>query len=222
MKVFIDSREQEKVQKVLTYFETNKKKFPHIESIEVKTLDTSDLATADGNIGIERKSSKDFVASFCSDRLKQQLFELRSNYKTPLLIVEDYDGIMDCIVKNPQLHPNVVLGVVSSALSHNGVPITFVGPFYIPFVLQLIEKTYDGSRETYENIEYTPIRRSWTKDNMKLNIVVGIPQVNEILGLRLLQTFGSIKAIANATEEELQQVPGIGEEKAKQIKEVLE
>jgi len=217
MKVYIDQREQSKASKIVSYFKANAKKFPHIESIEVRRLQTSDIATDDGNIGIERKSKADFVASFCSPRLKQQLFELRSNYKTPLLVVEDYDGIMDCIVKNPQLHPNVVLGVVSSALSHNGVPIIFVGPFYIPFVLQLIEKTYDGSREQYENVEYTPVRRSWTKDDIKMNVLIGLPYVDQVIGARLLQTFGSLKKIANATEEELMQVPGIGEERSKQI-----
>ena len=222
-KVYVDSREQDKIPKLLSHFDANKEKYPHIDSIEVRKLLTSDLATDDGNIGIERKSSKDFVSSFCSDHLKQQLFELRTNYKTPLLVVEDYDGIMDCITRNPQLHPNAILGVSSSALAHNGVPIQFVGPFYIPFVLQLVEKTYDGQREQYENLEYTPVRRSWTNDNMKLNILVGLPNINEITGRKLLSHFNnSIQRITQSSLEELQEIPGVGPERAKKIKEILE
>jgi len=41
-------------------------------------------------------------------------------------------------------------------------------------------------------------------------LVEGLPNVSAVLAKRLLMHFGSIKDIANASEEELQEVEGIG------------
>jgi len=222
MRVYIDSREKEMIQRVLKYYRKNKIKYPYIESIKIKKLITGDIVTADGLFGCERKSSSDFISSIITRKLKQQLFELRQNYKIPILVVEEYEGIMDCINKNPNIHPNVIKGVVTSAISHNGVPIQFVGPFYISFVLETINKLYDGEKEYYETEDYTPIRRSTTKNEHKLNIVMGLPDIKDVLAKSLLSHFNnSIREIANADEEELMRIKGIGKNKAQKIVEIL-
>ena len=158
MKCTIDTREQETINRVLDYYNSNKENYPNIESIDVAELSTGDFRTNDNYFGDERKSVKDFIASILSGKLKQQLYELRHQYELPLLIVEGYDGIMDCINKNPQVHPNVIKGAVTSALTHNGVPIQFVGGFYVPFILDTVNKLYDGKKQQYEAFGYTPVR----------------------------------------------------------------
>jgi len=221
MKVYIDSREQEKIQTIIEYWENNKKRYPHIESISVRTNKAGDICTGEGLVGVERKSAHDFIPSICEGKLKKQLYELRQNFQFPFLLVEDYDGIWDCIKKNPQMHPNVIKGVTSSSISHNRVPIYYVGSFYNSFVLELIEKFYDGKSEQYEK-EYTPIRRASTKEEKKLNIIIGITNIGRIEGLKLLKHFNySIKAIADAPIEELMQIERIGKTKAEHIKEIL-
>jgi len=221
MKVYIDSREQDKIQTIKTYWVGNRKKFPHIEAIETKLLITGDMCTSDGFVGIERKSKADFVASICEGKLKKQLYELNQNYRFAFLLVEDYEGIMDCILKNPHIHPNVIKGVTTSSVSHNRVPLYYVGNFYNSFVLEMINKFYDGKSEQYEK-EYTPIRRASTKEEKKLNIIIGITNIGRIEGLKLLKHFNySIKAIADAPIEELMQIERIGKTKAEHIKEIL-
>jgi len=222
MKVFIDSREQEKIQKVIDYWESNKKKFPHITEIDIRTNAASDICTSDGFVGVERKSAADFISSVCGGKLKQQLHELKENFKHAFLFVEDYDGIMDCIEKNPKIHPNVIIGATASTFAHSGVPICYVGAFYTPIVLKLIEKFYDGKENQYKK-DYTPIRRVATKNEEKMNIIIGLPNVGFTEGEKLLQHFDySIKRLVNASLEELTEIEGIGKKKAQKIKEVLE
>jgi len=221
MKVYIDSREQEKIQTIKTYWAGNRKKFPHIEAIETKLLATGDMSTSDGYVGIERKSKADFVASICEGKLKKQLYELNQNYHFAFLLVEDYEGIMDCILKNPHIHPNVIKGVTTSSVSHNRVPLYYVGNFYNSFVLEMINKFYDGKSKQYEK-EYTPVRRAVTKDEELLNIIIGIDGIGMTEGSKLLQTFGnSISKIANASIEDLMKVERIGKTKAEHIKGIL-
>ena len=52
--------------------------------------------------------------------------------------------------------------------------------------------------------------------------MAGFPGVNTTLAKRLLQQFGSIINLANASIEELAEVHGIGKTKAQTIREVLD
>jgi len=227
MKVYIDSREQETIQRVIKYWKSFKDKwFKHINEIEVRTSDTSDICTSDGFVGIERKSSADFISSICgSGRLKQQLYELQTNFEHAFLFVEDYDGIMDCITSNPQIHPHVILGTYASVLAHSKVPICFVGDFYAPVALLTIEKFYDGKEAKYQQ-EYTPIRRSITKEDHQMNIVMGLPNIGVSDGKKLLQHYNNsiYKLVKESIEnnEKLLEIDGIGKKKAEKIKEVLQ
>ena len=219
MKCTIDTREQETTNRILDYYNNHKADYPNIEEIEVKELPTGDFKTNDNYFGLERKSVKDFISSLLGGKLKQQLYELRHQYKLPLLVVEGYDGIMDCILKNPQVHPNVIKGAVTSALTHNGVPIQFVGPFYVEFILDTVNKLYDGKRQLYENIGYTSIRtKSISKQDFLIYFIHGLPGVRSKVGSNLVKYFPSVKSIVDATEEDLIKVKGISEENAKHIK----
>jgi Fanconi anemia group M protein len=52
-------------------------------------------------------------------------------------------------------------------------------------------------------------------------IVEGLPNISAVLAQRLLQHFGSIRGIANASKEELCEVHGIGKNIASEIVRVL-
>ena len=222
MHVFIDSREQEMISKLTTYFESNKDKFPYIESLSVKTLPSGDLCTDDNYFGCERKSPSDFISSLVSGKLRQQLIELKHTYQNPLFIVEGYDGMQDCILKNAgNINPNVIIGATTSALSHYSVPIQYVGGLYEKFTLSLINKFYDGKQQRYQS-EYTPVRRAATSSEYKMNIIKALPGVGSTIATNLLQHYNnSISSIVNASIEDLTTIEGIGKERAKQIKEVL-
>jgi len=222
MKVTIDTREQETIERLIDYYENNKEKYPCVESIDVAELSAGDICTNDNYLGIERKSDKDFISSVQSGRLKQQLYELRHKYEYPLLVVEGYDGIIDCIRKNPQIRPKAILGTVTSSFSHNAVPLFFVNGFYVQFVLELVQKLYDDKKQHYETYCYTPIRRVVHKKDFFKYFVLGLPGIRGTLCKNLVHYFdSSTSRLVNASVEELQSIPGIGKGKAQKIKEVL-
>lgn len=221
MKVYVDTKEQNKIQQVISYYKSHKDKYEYIESIVPKHLVVGDTCTSDGLLGIERKSTSDFIPSVIKGTLQKQLIELKQNYQIPLLVVEGYDGLQDCILKNPDVHPNTIIGMATSSLTHYGVPIQFVGGFYEPFVLSTINKLYDG-KSLQREIDYNPVRRSMTKDEERLNIIIGIEGVREKQGKRLLKSCNnSVAGIVNATEDDIMEIPGFGKKKAKHIVEIL-
>ena len=222
MKVYIDAREKDKIQKVLTYFSANTNYFKYIDSMSIKTLESGDIATADGKLGIERKSPSDFISSLFKGRLHKQLYELKQNYETALLVVEGYNGMEDCMASNPQIPPTTIIGASTFSLSRFNVPIQFVGHFYEPFVCSIINKLYDGKTQRYST-DYTPTRRTATKDEHQLNIIMGIPGISKTIGKTLLDhSNNSITKLCSLSEEELTSIPGIGKKRAKLIQEILQ
>ena len=56
----------------------------------------------------------------------------------------------------------------------------------------------------------------------QLFIVEGLPEVSSVLSRRLLRRFGSVLGVFNADEIELKDVEGVGEIKAKKIRDVID
>jgi len=52
-------------------------------------------------------------------------------------------------------------------------------------------------------------------------VVESLPSVSAVLARRLLDRFGSVEAVAAACQKELQEIEGIGEKKAQEIRKVL-
>lgn len=225
MKVYIDNREQKKIQNLINYWKDNKDRYQKIESIEVRQNATSDICTADGLVGIERKSSADFIGSICGGKLKQQLYELKQNFSYPYMFIEDFDGIMDCIEKSPQVHPNVIVGTIASVFAHSQVPVCFVGGFYNQIVLTTLNKFYDGKEKQYDK-DYTPIRRTATKDEYQKNIIMGLPNVGLTDSEKLLKANNNsvYNFVRTAVEnpEKLKNIKGIGDKKIQKMKEILQ
>ena len=220
MEAYIDIRERAKIEELLSYWNNNLKSLKHITHMSTKQNRVGDLITSDGLVGIERKSESDFIPSLLSDKLKQQLYELKQNFTYPFLFVEGYDSIFDCMIKNPRVHPNSIRGGFVSVLAHSRVPISFVGSFYTPIVLHMIEKFYDGKNVTEK--DYNPIRREVTKKDYAKYFVRGLTGIGETYKEPILKHFNnSIKNIVNASEEDFKKIQGIGSITAKKIVEVL-
>lgn len=230
MEIDVDYRETEKVPLFRNFI--SQKKTDIITGINVKPLQVSDVCTADGVVGIERKAG-DFVQSIYNEQLDKQLRELTDNFDFAFLFVE-YDGIVDIMTDNKGTNPKVIIGALTSVLARNKVTVMFTGnygsikeplqphPFYIPFVVRTIEKIYDG-RTVKKASSYTPLRRKPTSIEIKRAMFVNVfPNLGEQKVKNLFEYFdNSIKNIASAPIEELVKVKGIGESLAKRIQEVL-
>lgn len=216
MKICIDSRERLKIPLFKRYVE---KKCKVITEVEVVTAKTADLHDGFGNIGIERKGT-DYIKSLYSGLLDKQLTELSNNFRYPFLFIE-YDGIKDMIVKNPGVNPGVIVGSIASVLARHKVTVCFVGDLYVSFSCKVIEKFYDFQNKV-KQIEYTPIRRGATADEVRLDIISRIPKVGLKKGRALLEYFdNSIGKISNATEEEIMKIPGFGKKLSIEIRRIF-
>ena len=132
------------------------------------------------------------------------------------------------IQDNLGVGPQNLIGKLTSILARYRVTVHWTGnyatikpplephPYYVPFAVRTIEKFYDGKNETKQSL-YTPIRRQAKPQEVKLDIASRFPRVGRMKAIRLLDHFGSVKNICNATEEELKEVKGIGEGLAKEI-----
>jgi len=226
MKVYIDSREKEKIPLFQQYVKAGKSKI--ITDVEVGMYETSDANSGDGIVGIERKH-KDFLSSIYDGTLDQQLKELSDNFEHAYLFIE-YEGLMDIISQNPLANPDTIMGKVASVMARKDITPCFVGDFYVHMVCKTISCFYDG-RTPIKEISYTPLRhrgmktkkkRKPTVKEVQLDALSRIPNLGAKIALHLLEQFDfSIQKIAKADMKELQKTPGVGKKMATYIQEVF-
>ncbi|MCJ7570526.1 MAG: DEAD/DEAH box helicase [Candidatus Thermoplasmatota archaeon] len=182
--------------------------------IEPQQLDVGDYILS-SRIGVERKSTEDFLSSLIDGKLFRQIQRLRDSYSRPILILEGEN-----LFTHRNMNHNAIYGSLASISVDYGIPImTTKDELETANLLSVIAK-----REQKEEKKAVAIRGE--KTQMSLNerqqfLVEGLPNISAILARRLLLHFGSIRDIANATEEELQEVNGIGKNIASEIIRVL-
>jgi len=182
--------------------------------VEIKQIAVGDYIVSE-RIAIERKRATDFIDSMIRKRLFEQVARLKEAYEMPILIIEDEDLFSRNVDKR------AVYGAMACLLTDYEIPIIRTGG---------IEETANiifaiAAREQFRKKKEVALRGK--KPNMSLKerqqfIIEGLPHVSAILAKRLLRHFGSVKAIMNASLQQLKKVEGIGEKKAKAIKEVIE
>lgn len=170
-----------------------------------------------GVVGIERKSD-DFLGF---DRMVEQVKELKQGFGDKAFLVVDCN--LDDLIEQSQNHfhkdmESAILGMVASLCTRIGiVPLFCSNKRYTARIMKgLFEKGNDG--KTNEHLK--PIRPRETHKDRQIHMLCGYPNVDSVIAERLLKHFGSVKAVVNADQKELQQVEGIGETKAKQIYEI--
>jgi ERCC4-related helicase len=183
-------------------------------TIEPQQLDVGDYVLS-SRIGVERKNTQDFISSLIEGKLFKQLQRLRDAYSRPILILEGEN-----LFTHRNMNHNAIYGSLASISVDYGIPIiTTKDELETANLLSVLAK-----REQKEEKKAVAIRGE--KTQMSLNerqqfLVEGLPNVSAVLAKRLLMHFGSIKDIANASEEELQEVEGIGKNIASEIIKLL-
>ncbi|MCK5593923.1 MAG: DEAD/DEAH box helicase family protein [Candidatus Aenigmarchaeota archaeon] len=205
IKIYVDHREPKLI-----------KKLTETDNTEIisKQLAVGDVIVSD-RVGIERKEVGDFLQSIIDKRLFTQMTELKETFERPILIIEGKNlyGIRN-------MHPNAIRGALASIACDFSIPV-------IP--TRDIEDTKDmvialARREQGEKREISlrGTKRSKTKKEMQEYIISGFPDINIKLSRRILERFGTIKRFINCKEKTLEEIEGLGKEKAKKIKDIVE
>ncbi|HWG90679.1 MAG TPA: DEAD/DEAH box helicase [Candidatus Thermoplasmatota archaeon] len=176
-------------------------------------LPVGDYVVSDRLI-VERKAATDYTASLMDGRLFPQVKALREACSAPLMLIEG-DGLFAT-----RMSPEAIWGSIASLLTDFRVPIlTTRSPEETADLLAALAK-----REQRDERRAPAVRgekAALGDEERQRYIVEGLPGVSSVLARRLLDHFGTVRALANAEPDQLAEVEGIGKEKAAEIHRLL-
>ena len=204
--VYADSREgNSKVIRHLTEMELDVK----IQSMAVADYQVSD------EVAIERKIAKDFVDSIIDKRLFKQARELSEEFKKPILILEGDD------LYSGMVNANAIRGSIASIALDFGISIipTRNSQDTAAMIKRIAIREQNGERAP---VQIRTDKKPVSLLEQQLFIVESLPSIGPVNAKNLLEHFGTVSNIINASEKELQEVDGIGKKTAETIKKVVD
>ncbi len=163
--------------------------------------------------GVEFKTQDDFIASILDGRLLEQAKLLRKTYERPIIVVEGNKDIYS--LRN--VHPNSIRGMMAALAVAFGIPVimTSDGRETAALLKIIAEREQNEGSSNFSAHNSKPL----TPHHQQEYVVGAIPGVGPVLAKELLAKLGSVRGIANADEESLKSVEGVGEKKAKTLTE---
>lgn len=198
--------------------EGNSKVIRHLSEMEidvkVQAMAVGDYQVSD-EVVIERKTAKDFVDSIVDKRLFKQARSLMEEFKRPLIILEGDD------LYNGMINPNAIRGSIASIALDFGISIipTRNAQDTAAMIKRIAIREQSG--------EKTPIQIRTDKKpvnlwEQQLFIIESLPNIGPVNAKNLLEHFGTVANIINASESQLQEVEGIGKKTAVNIRKVVD
>jgi len=180
---------------------------------------TAQLVSADylvsGKVGVELKKVADFVNSIVDGRLLGQVKDLKNNFDKAVVIIEGEEDIYS--VRN--VHANAIRGMLASIVLDFSVPVLYTkNPRDTAALLAVMAKREQDSSRDFSYHERKP--RSM-KEQQEF-IISAFPGIGPLMARNLLNYFGSIKNVVNASKSELVVLEGIGEKTADKLVEMFE
>ena len=204
--VYADSREgNSKVIRHLTEMEMD---------VKVQSMAVADYQVSD-EVAIERKTAKDFVDSIIDKRLFKQARELSEEFKKPVLILEGDD------LYGGMVNANAIRGSIASIALDFGISIipTRNAQDTAAMIKRIAIREQNGERTP---VQVRTDKKPVSLSEQQLFIVESLPNIGPVNAKNLLEHFGSVANIINASEKELQEVEGIGNKTAENIKKVID
>ena len=198
--------------------EGNSKVIRHLSEMEidvkVHSMAVADYQVSD-EVAIERKTTKDFIDSIIDKRLFKQAKELSEEFKRPLMILEGDDLYAGMV------NPNAIRGSIASIALDFGISIipTRNAQDTAAMIKRIAVREQTG--------EKTPISIRTDKKpvslwEQQLFIIESLPNIGPVNAKNLLEHFGSVANVINASSSELQEVEGIGKKTAESIRNVVD
>ena len=190
-------------------------------------------------IVIERKSIFDFISSLRSKRIWDQLFKLMDinhifgyKIKHRLLVIqqtfEDYFGKIPARYRYKKDHRSfwrfITSAMVDIILVYQ-IPVIFLSTndqFYelLNILIYRDISSWHAWTLKYNWYSRRAIYKLPVKDN-RLILLCSLPLIGQTLAKRLLDNFGTLVNICNASVKDLRQVKGLGKKKAQSIYDIF-
>ncbi len=183
-------------------------------NLEVKTLPIGDYIVAPETV-VERKSVADLISSIFDGRLFDQCDRLKENFAHPIILMEGNVDEIDSLVENPF----VFYGALSTIAIDFKIPIipTSSASHTVKLLVSMCSR-----KDVTKGPFLKKIRKSDDVQKQQLSVLCSLPGIGEKLAVRMLQKFGSPTRTLNASLSELSKIEGLGEARAKKIKQMLE
>ncbi len=181
----------------------------------IKRLDVGDYVIAE-NVVVERKNIRDFINSIYDGRLFDQTRRLVEVYDKSIIIVEGDLSLIEILLDKPQ----VFYGAIASLILKWNIPVLYTCNEQHTAIL-ISRIAYQLGEKARKPIALRRKRKLETVKDWQLFIVESLPGVGPTLARRLLEHFGNVRRIFNASSIELQRVPGMTESKAREIFRIL-
>jgi len=184
-------------------------------------LELDQLSIADyilsSRVGVEYKTTEDFVQSIIDGRLLQQIKNLKNNFERPLLIIGGTEDIYS--IRN--MHANAIRGTLSAVAVDFGVPILYTkNPKDTAQLLNIIAKREQEEIGVSFNIH--PEKKNLSIKEQQEYVVSSLPGIGTGLAIPILKHFKSVKNVINAEQKELEKVEKIGKKKAEKIRDIVD
>jgi DNA excision repair protein ERCC-4 len=183
-------------------------------NLEIKTLPIGDYIVAPETI-VERKSVSDLISSVFDGRLFDQCNRLKEHFAHPVILMEGNVEEIEQIVENPL----VFYGAMSAVAIDFKIPI-IPTPSATHTAKMLVSMC--SRKESLRGPFLKKIKKSDDLSRQQLSVLCSLPGIGEKLATRMLAKFGSPSKTLNASLAELSKVEGLGEARAKKIKQMLE
>ncbi|RLF43857.1 MAG: hypothetical protein DRN17_05555 [Thermoplasmata archaeon] len=181
--------------------------------VQCKQLPVGDYLLPDG-IAIERKS-EDFIQSVLNGRIWHQLSNLKE-YEHPILIIDDSDKWKTLYFCDSKYAHKSYFGAITTIIYRFNIPVIIVSGTdeFVETVALLYNKAI---AEAFSSKPTIVQRRAATLEERKENMLACIEGMSIKRARTLLDEFGTIRNIANASVDDIKTVKGFGKKLAENI-----
>lgn len=183
-------------------------------NLEIKTLPIGDYIVAPETI-VERKSVSDLISSIFDGRLFDQCNRLKEHFTHPIILMEGNVEEIEQIVENPL----VFYGALSAVAIDFKIPI-IPTPSATHTAKMLVSMC--SRKDTLRGPFLKKIKKFDDVYRQQLSVLCSLPGIGEKLATRMLSKFGSPTKTLNASLADLAKIEGLGEARAKKIKQMLD
>jgi Fanconi anemia group M protein len=182
----------------------------------LETLAVGDYVVSD-RVAVERKSVSDFLDTLLGEdrSLFEQARALSRHYARPVLIVEGAD-----LYGERNVHPDAIRGAVASlAVDFDMSVLHTADEGDTADMLAVLAKREQTTRD--RAVSAHGEKGAKTLDEQQEYVVSAIAEVGPVTARSLLEQFGTVEAVMTASEDDLQDVAGVGEVTAGRVREVV-
>jgi Fanconi anemia group M protein len=178
-------------------------------------LDVGDYVLSE-RVCVERKTVNDFTSSIIDSRLFEQAKLLSNSYEIPVLLIEG----RDLYAPMSNIRPSAIRGALAALITGYKVVLLWSrdAKESADFIYTIALRE---QKELKKHLQVRGERKPESIADQQVFLLSGLPLVERTTAIRLLKYFKNPLRVFNASEQDLQQVEGIGDVKARKIREVL-